>query len=114
MRGELAAQTDGLGDCTQAGGVAGRRRAQRLVREDRWPVTQLEVHAEYNHVSAEQIRAAVAPHLGEGFFALNLDDVRAAVAALPWVEPSKRANAGRTRRATRHEHQPFARWGESV
>ena len=53
---------------------------------DRWPVTKLDVRAEFNHVSAEQIRAAVAPHLGEGFFAVNLEDVRAAVAKLPWVE----------------------------
>src|SRR5471032_3559501 len=53
---------------------------------DRWPVRYLQVEAEYNHVSAEQIRAAAATHLGTGFFALKLEEVRAAVAALPWVE----------------------------
>ena len=53
---------------------------------ERWPVRYLQVEAEYNHVSAEQIRAAAAAHLGTGFFALQLEDVRAAVAKLPWVE----------------------------
>ena len=28
---------------------------------DRWPVTKLDVRAEFNHVSAEQIRASVSP-----------------------------------------------------
>jgi cell division protein FtsQ len=53
---------------------------------DRWPVTRLGVNAEFNHVSAEQIRAVAQPLLGKGFFALDLDDVRDAVAKLPWVE----------------------------
>ena len=53
---------------------------------ERWPVRYLKVDAEFNHVSAEQIRAATAAHLGTGFFALDLDRVRASVAALPWVE----------------------------
>jgi cell division protein FtsQ len=71
---------------------------------DRWPVTQLTVQAEFKHVSAEQIRAAVQPRLGKGFFALNLDAVQKAVAALPWVE-SVEALLLRI-----YERQPFARW----
>ena len=42
----------------------------------RWPVTQLKVEAEFAHVSAEQIRSAVLPSLGKGFFATDLEDVR--------------------------------------
>jgi cell division protein FtsQ len=80
---------------------------------DRWPVTKLDVHAEFNHVSAEQIRASVAPHLSEGFFAVNLADVRAAVAKLPWVE---RAEARKRWpdgiELTVYEQQPYARWGD--
>ncbi len=52
---------------------------------DRWPVTQLTVQAEFKHVSAAEIRAAVLPRLGKGFFALNLDAVQKAVAALPYL-----------------------------
>ena len=80
---------------------------------ERWPVRQLQVEAEYNHVSAEQIRAAVINHVGNGFFATRLDELQAAVAALPWVEKAE---------ARKHwpdmillrvtELQPVARWGK--
>jgi len=81
---------------------------------DRWPVTKLDVHAEFNHVSAEQIRASVAPHLGEGFFAVNLADVRAAVAKLPWVEHAEaRKRWPDTLLLRIYERQPFARWNEN-
>jgi cell division protein FtsQ len=80
---------------------------------DRWPVRYLEVEAEYNHVSAEQIRAAAATHLGTGFFALKLEDVRAAVATLPWVNTVQaRKRWPDTLVLTVRERQPFARWGE--
>ena len=80
---------------------------------DRWPVRSLQVEAEYNHVSAEQIRAAADMHLGTGFFALKLEDVRAAVAALPWVEGVEaRKRWPDTIELRVRERQPFARWGE--
>ncbi|MGH8211953.1 MAG: cell division protein FtsQ/DivIB, partial [Rhodanobacteraceae bacterium] len=52
---------------------------------DRWPVKQLQVQAEFKHISAEELRAAITPDLRAGFFALDLDRVRQRVAALPWV-----------------------------
>ncbi len=80
---------------------------------DRWPVKFLQVEAEYNHVSAEQIRAAAATHLGTGFFALNLEAVRSAVAQLPWVEGVEaRKQWPDTLVLHVRERQPFARWGE--
>ena len=80
---------------------------------DRWPVRSLQVQAEFNHVSATQIRAAAASHLGTGFFALKLEDVRAAVAALPWVESVEaRKQWPDTLVLKVRERQPFARWGE--
>lgn len=78
----------------------------------RWPVRELQVHASFRHVSAAQIRAAVAPSLGAGFFAINLDEVRDAVATLPWVgqvEVSKHWPDALD--ITVHEIQPVARWG---
>jgi cell division protein FtsQ len=80
---------------------------------ERWPVRYLKVEAEYNHVSAEQIRAAVESRLGAGFFAVRLDEVRAAVAALPWVESAEvRKQWPDTLLVYVRERQPFARWGE--
>jgi cell division protein FtsQ len=79
---------------------------------DRWPVTRLSVNAEFNHVSAEQIRAAAQSQLGKGFFALDLDDVRDAVAKLPWVERAEvRKRWPDTVDLLIYEQQPYARWG---
>lgn len=79
----------------------------------RWPVTQLTVQAEFKHVSADEIRAAVRPRLGRGFFALDLDAVQKAVAALPWVESAEaRKRWPDTLQLRIYERQPFARWND--
>lgn len=80
---------------------------------NRWPVRELAVHASFKHVSADEVRAAVAPSLGAGFFAINLDKVRDAIAALPWVgtvEVSKHWPDALDISIT--EIQPVARWGK--
>jgi cell division protein FtsQ len=80
---------------------------------DRWPVTQLAVQAEFKHVQAADIRAAVRPRLGNGFFALDLDAVQKAVAALPWVESVEaRKRWPDTLLLRIYERQPFARWND--
>jgi cell division protein FtsQ len=81
---------------------------------DRWPVRYLKVDAEFNHVSAEQIRAATSSHLGTGFFALDIDRVRASIAGLPWVERAEvRKLWPDTLQVRVVEREPFARWGEN-
>ncbi len=77
----------------------------------RWPVTQLTVQAEFKHVSAADVRAAILPRLGKGFFALDLDAVQKAVAALPWVESVEaRKRWPDTLQLRIYERLPFARW----
>ncbi|MEO6968865.1 MAG: cell division protein FtsQ/DivIB [Rhodanobacteraceae bacterium] len=79
---------------------------------DRWPVRKLEVQAEFRHVDAQQLRAAVSPSLRAGFFALDLNRVRDAVAALPWVshvEARKRWPDTLELRVI--ELHPVAHWG---
>ncbi|TPG11812.1 cell division protein FtsQ/DivIB [Rhodanobacter glycinis] len=79
----------------------------------RWPVTRLTVQAEFKHVSADEIRAAVRPRLGKGFFALDLDAVQKSVAALPWVESAEaRKRWPDTLQLRIYERQPFARWND--
>ena len=51
----------------------------------RWPLRQLRIDGPFEHVSTAQVQAAVRPHARPGFFAVRLDDVRAAVEKLPWV-----------------------------
>lgn len=80
----------------------------------RWPVTQLKVEAEFAHVSAEQIRSAVLPSLGKGFFATDLENVRHAIGVLPWVESVEvRKRWPDTLLVRIYERQPFARWNEN-
>ncbi|RAN82580.1 cell division protein FtsQ [Bacillus sp. SRB_336] len=79
----------------------------------RWPVTQLTVQAEFKHVSADEIRAAVRPRLGKGFFALDLEAVQKSVAALPWVESAEaRKRWPDTLQLRIYERQAFARWND--
>lgn len=80
--------------------------------QERWPIRNLQVEAEFNHVGAEQIRAVTKDYLGTGFFAVKLDDLRASVAALPWVERVEvRKRWPDTIEMRVLEQQPFARWG---
>jgi cell division protein FtsQ len=80
---------------------------------DRWPVRQLQVQAEFKHVSADEIRRAVIPSLRAGFFALDLGHVRDQVAALPWVsQVEARKRWPDTLELRVLELHPFAHWGQ--
>lgn len=80
---------------------------------DRWPIEQLRIHAAYQRVTAEQIRDAVAPQAGRGFFAVDLDAVQRALLGLDWISAAEVRKVWPNRlEITVHEHQPFARWGE--
>jgi cell division protein FtsQ len=53
---------------------------------ERWPFRQLRVDAQFERVNAQQVRAAVAPRLAGGFFAVDLAELRKVVEQVPWVE----------------------------
>jgi cell division protein FtsQ len=80
---------------------------------DRWPVRQLQVQGDLTHVSSDELKSAVAPSLRAGFFALDLDRVRDAVAALPWVaQVEARKRWPDTLKLRVRELHPIAHWGE--
>jgi cell division protein FtsQ len=82
------------------------------VAGERWPIQRLRLTAEYERVSAEQVRAAVEPQLGRGFFATDLVEVRRAVAGLPWVERVEvRKRWPDVIEVSLREHRAYARWG---
>ena len=83
------------------------------IAADHWPIQRLRLTADYQRVSAEQVRGALAPQIGRGFFAIDLAEVRSAVASLPWVEQVEvRKRWPDLIEITLIEHRPYARWGE--
>jgi cell division protein FtsQ len=82
------------------------------IAAERWPMHRLQVTGEFQHVADSAIREAVLPHVGGGFFAVRLGDVRSAVAALPWVkEVEVRKRWPDLLEVAVVEHRAFARWG---
>ncbi len=79
----------------------------------RWPIRHLQVTAEYQRVSAEEVRATVARHLGLGYFDTDPGVVRSALAALPWVRHAEVRKRWPDRlEVLLVEHRARARWGE--
>jgi cell division protein FtsQ len=79
---------------------------------ERWPIERLRLTAEFERVSAEQVRTAVDSHLGRGFFAIDLAEVQRTVSLLPWVERVEvRKRWPDLLEITVQEHRAFARWG---
>ncbi|MFZ5637500.1 MAG: cell division protein FtsQ/DivIB [Pseudomonadota bacterium] len=80
---------------------------------DRWPLRTVTLHGKLQRVSDAQVIAAVYPHAQRGFFAVRLEDARAAVAKLPWVERAEvRKQWPDKLVVTVVEHRPFAWWGD--
>lgn len=74
-------------------------------------LTQLEITGKLEHVSPQSVRAAVRPQVGSGFFTTDVNAVRSAVAALPWVEAvSVRRGWPHTLYIDIDEEVPAARW----
>ena len=80
---------------------------------ERWPLTKLRAHGEFQHVDAAQLRAVVLPYARRGFFAVRLQEAQDAVEKLPWVERAEvRKRWPDVMEIRIVEHQPFARWGD--
>lgn len=80
--------------------------------QDRWPMRRLEVTAEFQHVSAEQIRTAVASRVGRGYFDTDPAAIRSALAGLPWVEDVRVRKRWPDRiEVMLVEHRARAHWG---
>ncbi len=78
----------------------------------RWPIKQLAVTAEYQHVGEDAIKATVVEHMGQGYFDTEPTVVRDALAALPWVATVEVRKRWPDRLEVRlSEHHAKARWG---
>ena len=80
---------------------------------ERWPLRTLRVNDGLERVDAARLRQALLPYATAGFFAVRLDQARAAIAQLPWVEHAEvRKRWPDVLEVRIVEHRPFARWGE--
>ncbi|WP_240097489.1 cell division protein FtsQ/DivIB [Thermomonas flagellata] len=76
-----------------------------------WPLRTLRVQGA-ERVDEARLREVVRPYAQRGFFAVDLDAVRAAVAALPWVEHAEvRKHWPDVLEVRIRERVPVARWG---
>ena len=56
-----------------------------MMTRDQWPIRWLEVNGSFERVSAEHVRASLAPLVSGSYFSVDLQEVRAAAARHPWV-----------------------------
>ena len=85
---------------------------QGWIGAERWPLRTLRINDDLRHVDPERVRETVLPHARQGFFAVRLDEARADVARLPWVDHAEVAKRWPDVLEVRvREHRPYARWG---
>jgi len=77
-----------------------------------FPLREVKVDGQLNHVSREQVKLIVAKHLKGNFFTLDLITARDAFEKLPWARNvSVRRRWPDKLEVTIEEHQAMARWG---
>jgi len=79
----------------------------------RWPMRHLRVTGEFHQVSDARVRTVVLPLVQNGFFAVDPDQVRIALAKLPWVQRVDVRKRWPDRlEVSIVEYKPLARWGK--
>jgi cell division protein FtsQ len=85
-----------------------------MTTRQQWPVRWLEVDGGFERVSAEQVRAGLAPLVTGSFFTVDLEAVRAAAFRQPWVaEVSVQKAWPDTVKVHLQEHVPIAHWTQN-
>lgn len=115
LRGEEAPRHRGrllvAGGVLALGAIATVHVAGYLERVEWERFSTLEITGELRHVTAADVRRALAPHIERGFAAIDMRAARESVAALPWV-----ADAAVRRRwpgalvVELREERPVATW----
>ena len=78
------------------------------------PLRVISIDGSFQRVSGAEVEEAVRPFAGAGFMSANLDDVKRAVEALPWVDHARVARFfPNGLHVTILEQTAAARWGDS-
>lgn len=79
------------------------------------PIEVVEIQGEFRNVTRESLQSATAPYAAGGFFTVDMDAVRNAAEALPWVSTVRMR---RVWPSALHidvvEHEALARWGDDA
>ncbi|TDR22723.1 cell division protein FtsQ/DivIB [Marinicella litoralis] len=82
-----------------------------LIQSDRWRITQLEVAADYDRITSEQLRLMVAKTPERSFFRLDAEQVKQNIESMPWVKYAHVVKQWPdTLKITIKEHQATAIW----
>jgi cell division protein FtsQ len=88
--------------------------ARWLADPYRFPLTVVEVKGDFRQLMKEDLQAAIAAHVEDGFFSVDVAAIRKAAEQLPWVyKASVRRIWPATLRVQIEEQQPVAHWQES-
>ena len=81
----------------------------------RFPVTNVDVTGTLDYVNRDALQGIVAEHTEKGFYGLDIEALRAAIEALPWVGEARvgREWPGRLTVGV-EEHEPAARWNDDA
>lgn len=92
------------------GGVALKHLAED---PQRFPVSNVDILGTVDYVDREALMKAVAQHTGQGFYGLDIDDIRQSVERLPWIAHAQVSRVWPGRIEVRvEEHEPTARWND--
>ena len=82
-----------------------------MIAQERWPIRWLEIDGPFERVSAEQVRASLAPLVNGSFFTVNTRVMREIASVMPWVASvSVQKTWPDTVQVTIHEHTPVVHW----
>jgi cell division protein FtsQ len=82
-----------------------------MIAQERWPIRWLEVDGPFERVSAEQVRARLAPLVTGSFFTVNTRAIRETAGDMPWVaNVSVQKTWPDTVQVTIHEYAPVVHW----
>ncbi len=85
-----------------------------LIQSERWEIKQVDVAAEYQRVSAEQLRLLIKRTPERSFFRLDTNQLKAALESLNWVRSAHVVKQWPdTLQITLIEHEPMAVWNDS-